>query len=174
MNDQPTQTATNTAPIATSDGFISFPAAFLDAPPDLRNVLKIIHRPTVRDGAVGLEFATDAMVVDLSSVDADLFNANAVAVDCDLIKRLALEYPAELRQLIKEMQRGTSEGVHRALEITERIGLTESVAVKAGGGFFFLIVVIALGLGASGCGGAIRERASSASTTPKPPGDAGK
>jgi hypothetical protein len=167
MSNQPTQATTNTAPIAVTGGFISFPAEFRDAPPDLRNVLKIIHRPAVRDGAVGLEFATDAMVVDSSNVDADLFNTDAVAVDCDLIKRMALEYPAELRQLVKEMQRGTSEGVHRALEITERIGLTESSAVKAGGGFFFLIVVIALGLGASGCGGALVKKAASASTFPK-------
>jgi hypothetical protein len=167
MSNQPTRAATNTAPIAVTGGFISFPAEFRDAPPDLRNVLKIIHRPAVRDGAVGLEFATDAMVVDSSNVDADLFNTHAVAIDCDLIKRMTLEYPDELRQLVKEMQRGTSEGVHRALEITKRIGLTESSAVKAGGGFFFLVIVIALGLGAAGCGGAVKEKVSSASTTPK-------
>src|SRR5579864_2112093 len=140
MSYQPTEAATNTAPIAVTGGFISFPSEFRDAPPDLRNVLKIIHRPAVRDGAAGLEFATDAMVVDSSNVDVDLFNTDAVAVDCDLIKRMAIEHPAELRQLIKEMQRGTSESVHRALKITEMIGLTESSAVKAGGGFFFLIV----------------------------------
>jgi hypothetical protein len=169
MGHQPIQSATNTPPVAIPGGFISFPAVFRDAPPDLRNILKIIHRPTVRDGAVGLEFATDAVAVDLSDVDASLFNTDAVAVDCDLIKRMALESPAELRQLIKEMQRGTSEGVHRALEITEKIGLTESAAIKAGGGFFFIIVVIALGLGASGCGGALGERGSKASTLPKPP-----
>jgi hypothetical protein len=167
MSALPTQPVTNTAPVATPDGFISFPAAFIDAPPDLRNVLKLIHRPTVSDGAVGLEFATDTLVVDLSSVDADLFNPDAVAVDCDLIKEIALEHAAELRQLIKEMKNGTSEGVHRALEITERIGLTEGAAVKAGGGFFFLIIVIGLGLGAAGCGGALKEKASSAGTFPK-------
>ena len=168
MTDQPFQAATKTVPAAIPGGFISFPAEFKDAPPDLRNVLRIIHRPAVRDGAVGLEFSTDAMVVDSSGVDADLFNADAVAVDCDLIKRIATESPAELQQLIKEMQRGTSEGIQRAVEITENIGLTESAAVKAGGGFFFIIVIIALGLGASGCGGALKDKASSASTTPRP------
>ena len=166
MRDQPFHAAT-TAPAAIPGGFISFPAVFKDAPPDLRNVLRIIHRPVVKDGAIGLEFSTDAMVVDSSAVDANLFNADAVAVDCDLIKRIATESPAELQQLIKEMQRGTSDGIQRALEITEKIGLTESAAVKAGGGFFFIIVIIALGLGASGCGGALKEKASSASTTPK-------
>lgn len=167
MSDQQLQAVTKTAPTAIPGGFISFPAMFEDAPPDLRNVLKIIHRPTIRDGVVGLEFSTDAMVVDSGGVDADLFNAKAVAVDCDLIKRIVTDSPTELRQLIKEMQRGTSEGIQRALEITETIGLTESAAVKAGGGFFFIIVIIALGLGASGCGGALKEKASSASTTPK-------
>jgi len=166
-SDQPSKPATT--PVAIPGGFISFPAAFPAAPPHLRDVVKIMHRPTVRDGAVGLEFSTDAVVVDASGVDVDLFNADAVAVDCDLIKRMALEFPAELRQLVEEMQRGTSEGVQRALKIAHRIGLTEQAAVEAGGGFFIILVIIGLGLGAAGCGAGFKEKASSASTTPKPP-----
>ena len=73
MSDQRTRRALE-APVSTPEGFISFPAEFRDAPADLRQVIKIIHRPTVKQGAVGLEFSTDAMVVDFSEVNADRFN----------------------------------------------------------------------------------------------------
>jgi hypothetical protein len=166
MSDQRTQRALE-APVATPEGFISFPAEFRDAPTDLRQVIKIIHRPTVRQGAVGLEFSTDSMVVDFSEVNADKFNFDALAMDCDIVKQVASEHPEELRQLLREMQRGTPEGIKQALRITERIGLTEGAAVKAGGGFFFLIIIAVVAIGASGCGGAMKEKASSATTTPK-------
>jgi hypothetical protein len=141
-------------------GFTSFPAVFVDAPRDLTDVIKMIHRPTVRDGTVGLDFATDAIVVDVSGVSADRINADAIAVDCDLSKRIALESPSELRSLVEEMQRGTPEGVQPALEIAHRIGLTEGAALSAGGGLLSIFVIIGLGLGAAGCGGALKGKAS--------------
>jgi hypothetical protein len=107
------------------------------------------------------------MVVDFSEVNADKFNFDALAMDCDIVKQVASEHPEELRQLLREMQRGTPEGIKQALRITERIGLTEGAAVKAGGGFFFLIIIAVVAIGASGCGGAMKEKASSATTTPK-------
>ena len=156
-------------PVALPGGFISQPDVFSAAPQALQHVLKLLYRPTVREGVASLEFSTDAMVVDYSGVDAKALNPQTLSADCDFLKGIALKYPAQLQELVEAMQRGTSAGVERADEIATEIGLTEAGAVKAGGGFFFLVILAVAAVGAAGCGGALKQKATSpgATTTPK-------
>jgi hypothetical protein len=154
--------------VVTPGGFVSFPEEFRAAPADLRNVVKVLHRPALRKNALGLEFSSDAVLLDFSEVEADSLNVDALIVDCELVARAARDNPEELRELLRQMQAGTDDGVQRALEITNRLGLTEDIALRQGGGFLFL-VVLGVALLAGGCGGALKQKASSASTTPKPP-----
>lgn len=70
-------------PVVSPEGFVSFPGQFAAAPEGLRNVIQVIHRPAFRDGGLGLEYRTDAVVVDWSGIDLGDFDPTAVAVDCD-------------------------------------------------------------------------------------------
>lgn len=151
-------------------GFISRPLAFTDARPDLQGLLKLLYRPTVVDGTVCLEFSTDAAVIDFSTVDVNAINIDKVVADCDHIKDVVETHGLRVRRLVKEMQRGTEKGVEEAMRIAKEIGLTEGDAVKAGGGLLFLVVIAVAALTGAGCGGALKEKATSpgASTTPKP------
>ena len=156
-------------PVAIPGGFISQPDVFPDAPQALQHVLKMVYRPTVREGVAALEFSTDAIIVDYSVVDAKALDPQTLSADCDFLKAIALKYPAQLRQLLEEMQRGTTAGIERADKIATEIGLTEGGAVKSGGGLLFLVVLAVAAVGAAGCGGALKQKATSpaATTTPK-------
>jgi hypothetical protein len=155
------------SPEVSPEGFIAFPEDFRNASPDLRNVVKIIHRPAVDGDTVVLKFYTDAMAVDFSEVDAERFNFEALAVDCDMVKRAAQESPEELRELIRQLQSGTSDGVRRSAEITERLGLTEAAAIKAGGGLSLIVVVAAVINIVKAVEGAQRQKSSSPTTARK-------
>lgn len=159
-------------PSALPGGFISEPSAFKDAPDGLEHVIKLIYRPNARaNGDVGLEFSTDAFVVDLSAVDAKRFDAATLAADCDFLKGIALAHERELRQIIVQLQKGTAAGAAKAEAISRKIGATEAGAVAAGGGLFWLVVP-AIAILAAGCvGGGAKQKATSpaATTTPKTP-----
>jgi len=130
--------------VLSPGGFVSFPQEFLAAPADLRNVVKVLHRPAVRGDALELEFSTDAVLLDFSGVEADTFDVEALIADCELVARAAHRHPDELRELVSLMQAGTDDGVQRALQITHRLGLTEEAATKAGGGLSLIVVVYAI------------------------------
>lgn len=159
-------------PSALPGGFISEPGALKAAPDGLKHVIKLMYRPNARsNGDVGLDVSTDAVVVDLSVVNAALLDAGKLAADCDFLKGVALAHERELRQVIAELQRGTAEGAAEAERITRRIGATEADAVAAGGGLIWF-VVIGAGLLLGGCvGGGAKHKATSpaATTTPKAP-----
>jgi len=159
---------TGTEPVSLPGGFISEPSAFSTAPPSLRHVIKLMYRPTVRNGDVALEFSTDAFVVDFGAVDVNDIDPSRMAVDCDLLKRITQTYPDQLRQLVSEMQQGTAEAVERAVEIASKIGLTEDASIKAGGGVAILLVAAAAALGGWACGGANRHKATSPAATTTP------
>src|SRR4051794_683486 len=100
----PTAPQKTAKPSALPGGFISEPSAFKDAPAGLEHIIKLMYRPNVRtNGDVGLDLSTDAFVVDLSALDASLFDAATLAADCDFLKGIALAHEAELREIVVEL-----------------------------------------------------------------------
>jgi hypothetical protein len=155
---------------ATPGGFISQPAAFSGGPVELQNVLKLLYRPALRNEKIGLEFSTDAVLVDFSGLDPTFVSKEMLAADCDLLKRVASTSESSIQDIIRELQRGTPDGVERANRIVNDIGLTESNAAEAGGGLSLIVVVAAVVQTAQAASSAKqRPNPPSPSTTPKPP-----
>ena len=163
------------APIALPGGFISLPGAFPDARPELRHLLKLWYRPTIReveDGSVvaGLEVSTDAMLVDFSGVTADSLDPKSIAADCDFVKGIVTKFPdAGTADAPGDAARDAG-GCRAGGEDRRRDRVHGERGRQGRRRLFFLIVVVAVAAGA-GCGGALKQKATSpaATTTPKPP-----
>lgn len=169
MNAGRTKKTTNLSPeISGLGSFIAIPGAFPDADPGVRNAVKLEFATVFsKENVVETRFSTDRVLVDLRAVDPASMDSKKLARDCDLLKEIAVKYPNELKECLIALQAGGVSGVEKAEEITKKIGLTEEKFAKDGGGFFFIVVIIALGLGAGGCGGALKQ-VKDKGTTPKP------
>jgi hypothetical protein len=156
--------------IHSPGSFVSIPSAFPGAHEGVRNVLKLgMTSRLTQDHTEALQtvVATDVALLDFAAVVPEALEASKIIRDCDLLKEAITKHPTALTEIVRELQRGTAEGVKTANMIAEKASLTEKDSLKAGGGFLFLIIIGAALL-AGGCGGALKEKATSPGSTTTP------
>lgn len=155
--------------IAALGSFVAIPDAFPDADPSVRNAVKV-ECTTIFSEEHRLQtvFSTDRVLIDLGAVDANGLDFKKLAVDCDLLKEIAVTHGDQLQACVRALQMGTPAGIQRAEEITKQIGLTEERFAKEGGGLFFLVVVAVAAVGASGCATLNSNKPFKQPTTPQP------
>jgi len=159
--------------IPSPGSFVSIPSAFPGADEGVKNVIKLGFTTSLSqdsEESIKVEVSTNVVLLDLGAVVPEALDSRKLIRDCDLLKQAITNHPNALAEIVRELQKGTAEGVERANKIAKEASLTEKAALSAGGGFLFL-VVIGAALLAGGCGGALREKATSpaATTTPKQP-----
>ncbi len=161
--------------ISALGSFVAVPDAFPAADPGVRNAVKFEFTTVFSDEhRLQTLFSADRVLIDLAAVAPSKLNFEKLAVDCDLIKKIAGKYPDELRECLIALQTGGSSGIQKADDIAKKIGFTEDNFAKNGGGFFFLAVV-AIAVLAGGCATLNSNKPFKQPTTPKPtpPQDAG-
>lgn len=162
--------------ISSTGSFVAIPSAYPTAGAEISRALKFEFTfSRLASGRLQPEFSTNIALIDFGAVNARVIDARKIIADCDLLKKIASTYPEELKEMLTELQKGTSEAVERGLSVAKRIGLTEEAAISDGGGFLITLIVIGGGLLLAGCGGALKEKPTSpaATTTPKQPRDGG-
>lgn len=155
--------------IEASGSFVAVPVAFPTADAGVQNAVKF-ECTTVFSEDYGLQtlFSTDRVLIDLGAVAPEGLDFKKLAVDCDLIKQIALEHGNDLRECLIALQTGESSEIQRADKIAKKIGLTEEYFTKAGGGFFFVIIAVGIALGAGGCATLNSNKGFKQPTTPQP------
>lgn len=136
--------------------FLSVPSAYPDADEGIRNALKLEFRPFVSPEnysasgppQVRTSFASDKCLIDFMAIDPSALDGEKLAIDCEILARVAREQPDQVRRLIAAQQQPG--GFTEAAAIAGEIGLTESSARAAGGGLLWL-VIIAVVLAADSC-----------------------
>lgn len=163
-----------------SGSFSSVPGAFAAAPDGLRNAVKMEfsvqaeHSTTDPDGHafrspdLNLEtkFSTDWLLLDLGAVDPSDIDPEAVVRDCELMARAIRDHPQDVAALIESFKPDAPlSDISRAIEITNKLGLTEEATTAAGGGLIFLAVVAGAAL-LSGCAAHCGQKVRGQKTTP--------
>ncbi|MCY1054756.1 hypothetical protein [Nannocystis sp. SCPEA4] len=139
--------------VVTSGTFAAVPEGFEGGVGSLRYVLKpefqavpVLGRNQLATWAVPRGHA----LLDLSAVNlADLDQA-AVQKDVELVSAAIRDHFPELLKIVSAFgPQGTAEQQARALEIAERLKLTEAAAARAGGGLLGMVVIVGACLFAS-------------------------
>jgi hypothetical protein len=133
--------------------FVSIPSAFPDADEGFVNALKLEFRPFFSEAVtdplnIQTSFGTDKCLIDFKAINASALDGEKLAIDCEILARVAREQPERLQDLIAAQQKPG--GFSEAASIASELGLTEPAALAAGGGLLFLLVA-ALILAAAGC-----------------------
>jgi hypothetical protein len=131
--------------LSTSGTFAAVPQGFEGAKGSLRYVLKPEFQvvPAVGDASRAvLAVPREHALLDLAAVDLADLDAATLARDCELVAKAARENFEDLRRIVAAFgPHGTPELQTEALELAERLGLTESAATKAGGGLLGIVVI---------------------------------
>lgn len=131
--------------VTTSGTFAAVPQGFEGAKGSLRYVLKPEFQVVPAAGDAGrpvLAVPREHALLDLGAVDLADLDPATLARDCELVAKAVRENFAELLRIVAAFgPHGTAELQAEALELAERIGLTESAAAKAGGGFVGILVI---------------------------------
>lgn len=152
-----------------SGSFVSVPDAFPDAAPDVRNAFKVQFWTSFSEQSrVQTLFSTDVALIDLRAVRPEAIDSETIRRDCELLAQAVTEHPDLPGQLVAELQKGDSDAIQRAAELTERAGLTDARFVKEGGGLFFLVVVAGAALLGGGCATLGSNKPFKQPTTPRP------
>lgn len=157
--------------VPTTGLFAAVPETIPQVDHRIANALKLGFIPSTEpDGSLGINVATDAMLIDLGAIDISGFDESKLVRDCELVQRAVESYPGEIAKLISELQKGTLEGIAEASDKAEKLGLSEDSATKAGGGLILLAIAAVAALGAISCRGTTSQHKKGASTMPKPAG----
>jgi hypothetical protein len=142
--------------ISATGSFVSVPSAFKNVPEGLEHVLKMEFRTVFSEENIlgDTTYSPDWVLVDVGAAVPDSLDFKRIARDCDLLKDIALNYPDQLRQLIKAFQPNASlRERESAFKIAQEIGLTEEASIQAGGGLLGLLVLVGGALLLAGCEG---------------------
>jgi hypothetical protein len=139
--------------VVTTGTFAAVPEGFDGAKGSLRYVLKpefqtvpVVGRNQLATWAVPRGHA----LLDLAAVDqADLDQAT-LQRDLELVSAAVRDHFPEVMKIVAAFgPHGTAEQQAKALEIAERLKLTEAAAAKAGGGLLGMVVIVGACLFAS-------------------------
>lgn len=170
------------AEVATYGSYVSVPDAFDSASDNVRNAIKMelsTSRSTSPSGSPFVDsFATDRLMLDFDAIEPAAISLDQVVGDCELVMALVREHPDELRELLYAVageDGGDIAKILHAAETLKRVGFTEEVAVKSGGGLFGILILVGAALFASGCTGvtAHGRAGKKPPKAPTPPHDAG-
>jgi hypothetical protein len=136
--------------------FVSLPEAFTSADPGVKLAPKIevqVAKFADSKKPLGVEnvMYPHHVLVDLEAVDAKELDLKKVMKDCELMITACKEYPDQVRSILEAFAKDAPhEKILEADKIAEKLRISESMAVKAGGGMLWLLV-IAAAIALSGC-----------------------
>lgn len=145
--------------VSTHGTFRSVPGAFAGARRGLQNAVKLEFRTLLETDRMRhlrprTVFLPQWLMVDVGAVDLRAVSLRQIVHDCDLLKRVALERPDDLRRLIGVFQprvRQTKKSLAAAARLAESLCLTEYESRKSGGGIIVVLIAVAAAVLASGC-----------------------
>jgi len=144
--------------IPAAGSFISLPEAFKSADSGVKLAPKIelqVGKFSDSKHPLGFDFVMHPhqILIDLEAVDSEQFDAKKVIKDCELLIAACREHPDDIKKILAAFaEDAPHENMLAAEKIAEKLSLTESKAVKAGGGLLWLVVVAAA-VALSGCKG---------------------
>ncbi|WAS97217.1 hypothetical protein [Nannocystis punicea] len=139
--------------VVTSGTFAAVPQGFEGGEGSLRYVIKPEFQSVPAPGDAGrVLFAVPRghALLDLAAVNLADLDRFALARDCELVAAAVRDHFDDLLRVVAAFgPHGTTEQQAEALEIAERLKLTESAAAKAGGGLLGMVVIVGACLFAS-------------------------
>lgn len=144
--------------ISSTGSFISLPEAFEGADENVIYAPKIEIRTQKFDDSkhpLGFEHVMypHNLLIDFEALNAKALDINKLIKDCELIKETAEKHPEELKFILGSFaQDAPHEEMLKADELVKKLGLSEEVVTKKGGGLLWLLV-IAAALAMSSCKG---------------------
>jgi hypothetical protein len=135
--------------ISATGSFVSLPEAFEAADSGVKLAPKIelqVGKFPDSKHPLGFDFVMHPhqILIDLEAVDSDQFDAKKLIKDCELMISACREHPEDVRKILAAFSEDAPHKKMLAAEkIAEKLNLTESKAVKAGGGLLWLVVVAA-------------------------------
>lgn len=135
--------------VSATGSFVSLPEAFESADLGVKLAPKIelqVGRFSDSKHPLGFDFVMHPhqILIDLEAIDSDQFDAKKAIKDCELIIAACRDHPEDIREILAAFAKSAPhENMLVAEKIAEKLNLTESKAVKAGGGLLWLVVVVA-------------------------------
>jgi hypothetical protein len=142
------------ANMSARGSYVSIAGSLTGADEGVKHLIKMSYTTGIADIADPMQletkFATDHVLIDVESLIASDLNIEVIVKDCDFVKKIALENPEKLKQMI-EAYTSSPTGFQRAATLAKEIGLTEEAAIKAGGGAAWLAGLLIIALLAKAC-----------------------
>lgn len=135
--------------VPAAGSFVSLPEAFESADSGVKLAPKIelqVGKYLDSKHPLGFDFVMrpHQILIDLEAVDSEQLDTHKVIKDCELLIAACQEHPEELRKILAAFaEDAPHENMLAAEKIADKLNLTESKAVKAGGGMLWLFVVAA-------------------------------
>jgi len=151
--------------IPATGAFVSLPEAFETADPGVRLAPKIeLQVGKFQDSThpLGFDFVMHPhqVLIDLEAIDFEQFDAMKVIKDCELLITACQKHPEDVRKILAAFaEDAPHENMLEAEKIAEKLNISESKAVKVGGGLLWLLVVVAA-VALSSCKGCAHTKGS--------------